>query len=412
MSNVLPRFSEGNKVEFFDKVSIWLNRAAGFFSKDTKPTTPADFAAAQREYALLLTWTPAPTADFYNLYVSSANDVNSKLLVGRLYGDVSSFLHYIGVVGTRYYWLEACTNTGRVGELVQSFGTSTGLSGAVPTGHRVSHEDGGSDEISVTGLSGVLADNQHAIAHHTTHESGGSDEIKLDDLKAPDDNTDLNASDSRHGLLPKLDNNSAHFLDGQGNWSTPSGGGGGSSLIPPVPADFSWLNQGSASLSTADDRMYVSGPSNGTAQSIHAQVKAIPTAPYKIDITFYPLLYFTQYSQVCVGWRQSSDGKIVVFNIYTEGDEIKVNVLRFSDATTFNTSLIGSRADSLPFQPCIVRLEDDNSNRIISYSGDGNNFVPFYSEGRTSYLTASQSLFGINPYSQFSGITVAGWFEH
>lgn len=42
--------------------------------------------------------------------------------------------------------------------------------------------------------------------------------IKLDDLGTPDDNTDLNASTSRHGLLPKLDNNATHFLNGQGNW--------------------------------------------------------------------------------------------------------------------------------------------------------------------------------------------------
>ena len=139
MSNVIPRYSEGNKVEFSDKVSIWLNRAAGFFSKDTKPVTPSDFAASAREYAILLTWTPDSKADFYNVYASSTNDVNAKVLVGRLYGDVSSFIHYIGSAATRYYWLEANTNTGRVGELVQTSGTSTGLSGAgaSPTAVRV-----------------------------------------------------------------------------------------------------------------------------------------------------------------------------------------------------------------------------------------------------------------------------------
>ncbi|MBK8208656.1 MAG: hypothetical protein IPK78_00595 [Rhodospirillales bacterium] len=31
--------------------------------------------------------------------------------------------------------------------------------------------------------------------------------------------TTLNASASAHGLLPKLDNNAAHFLDGTGAWS-------------------------------------------------------------------------------------------------------------------------------------------------------------------------------------------------
>lgn len=70
-----------------------------------------------------------------------------------------------------------------------------------------------------------------AAAHHTRHESGGADAIKLDDLAAPDDNTDLNASTTAHGLLRKLSNVATDFLDGTGNWSTPSGGGGGLPVV-------------------------------------------------------------------------------------------------------------------------------------------------------------------------------------
>lgn len=40
-------------------------------------------------------------------------------------------------------------------------------------------------------------------AHETQHRSGGSDPLQLDNLAAPDDNTDLNASTSAHGLLLK-----------------------------------------------------------------------------------------------------------------------------------------------------------------------------------------------------------------
>lgn len=42
---------------------------------------------------------------------------------------------------------------------------------------------------------------------------------KLDDFGSPDDNTDLNASTSAHGLCPKLDNDVTHFLNGQGGWT-------------------------------------------------------------------------------------------------------------------------------------------------------------------------------------------------
>ena len=47
-------------------------------------------------------------------------------------------------------------------------------------------------------------------------------EIKLDDLAAPDDNTDLDVSTSAHGLCPKAPNDSSVFLDGTGAWSTPT----------------------------------------------------------------------------------------------------------------------------------------------------------------------------------------------
>ena len=58
-------------------------------------------------------------------------------------------------------------------------------------------------------------------AHNTTHQSGGSDAIKLDDLAAPDDNTDLNASITKHGLLPKLANDATKYLNGVGAWTVP-----------------------------------------------------------------------------------------------------------------------------------------------------------------------------------------------
>jgi hypothetical protein len=44
---------------------------------------------------------------------------------------------------------------------------------------------------------------------------------KLDDLGAPDDNTDLNASTSAHGLCPKGSNDSEEFLRGDMTWNTP-----------------------------------------------------------------------------------------------------------------------------------------------------------------------------------------------
>ena len=53
---------------------------------------------------------------------------------------------------------------------------------AIPTAHKTSHQDGGSDEISVLGLSGLLADAQTPLAHKTSHQDGGADEISVTGL--------------------------------------------------------------------------------------------------------------------------------------------------------------------------------------------------------------------------------------
>jgi len=47
--------------------------------------------------------------------------------------------------------------------------------------------------------------------------------FNLDDLDTPGDNTDLNASNARHGLLLKLTDATGHFLRADGTWATPPG---------------------------------------------------------------------------------------------------------------------------------------------------------------------------------------------
>jgi hypothetical protein len=70
----------------------------------------------------------------------------------------------------------------------------TGLSGLLadpqtPDSHASTHENGGSDELDVTGLEGVLAEPQTPASHASTHQDGGSDEIAVESL--PTGSTDL-----------------------------------------------------------------------------------------------------------------------------------------------------------------------------------------------------------------------------
>jgi hypothetical protein len=57
---------------------------------------------------------------------------------------------------------------------------------------------------------------------------------KLDDFAAPDDNTDLNATNARHGLLLKLIDDTTKFLRSDGGWQVPAGGGATKEFFAPA----------------------------------------------------------------------------------------------------------------------------------------------------------------------------------
>jgi hypothetical protein len=83
-----------------------------------------------------------------------------------------------------------------IGELIDGAGVShTGElkdAGDDPATHAATHEDGGADEITVTGLSGDLANPQDPKGHGATHAAGGSDSLAGEQV----DVADLNANGS------------------------------------------------------------------------------------------------------------------------------------------------------------------------------------------------------------------------
>jgi hypothetical protein len=70
-----------------------------------------------------------------------------------------------------------------------------------------------------------LYDPRTPVAHSLTHQSGQADVIPIDQLGEATDNLLLNASSTAHGLLPKLSVDGLTYLDGNGNWTSPSGTG-------------------------------------------------------------------------------------------------------------------------------------------------------------------------------------------
>jgi hypothetical protein len=148
-------------------------------------------------------------------------------------------------ITSEYIWMFA----GGVGDLATSIGTPG--TDAMPASEKAvrdvlaecapaakgvtngdSHDHSGGDGAQIDhGSLGGRTDDDHSIyynqargdaryaqlAHAARHASGGADAIKIDDLAAGDDNTDLNASTSKHGLMQRYPGTNS-LLKGNGDW--------------------------------------------------------------------------------------------------------------------------------------------------------------------------------------------------
>jgi hypothetical protein len=150
-----------------------------------------------------------------------------------------------------------------------------------PPAHGSTHEDGGSDEINVGGLSGLLADAQTPLSHASTHQNGGSDEINvaglsglLADAQTPlshgtshvngtDDVPDFvgdSGSGGTKGLVPAPaagDTAAGKYLKADGTWDVPPGGGGGGGTWGSITGTLSDQTDLQAALDAKADITYV-----------------------------------------------------------------------------------------------------------------------------------------------------------
>lgn len=76
--------------------------------------------------------------------------------------------------------LYSCSTHGLVYQSdLSTWATWATMGGGAPAAHDASHENGGGDELSVAGLSGLLADAQTPLGHQASHD-GGADDLNGD----------------------------------------------------------------------------------------------------------------------------------------------------------------------------------------------------------------------------------------
>ena len=186
-------------------------------------------------------------------------------------------------------------------------------------------------------------------------------------------------------------------------------------LTKPVDSQFSWVNQGSATIATTRGGLLLSAPSNGTAYGFRARVKSAPATPYTITACFLAALGSGGLCFAGLVFRQSSDGKLVAFEsgVGNDGSSF-VNVRKMTNPTTYSADYVQrNNANRIGAPgPIWMRIADDGTNRNISFSHDGEDFgEAVHSVGRTDFLTADQVGFYVNPYAVYARMTLLSWKE-
>ena len=192
------------------------------------------------------------------------------------------------------------------------------------------HFDG--QRLTILDTDGKIQSSPQApAAHHTSHENAGDDAIQLDNLAAPDDNTDLDASITKHGLMPKGDNNITHFYRSDGTQAAPPG----SKIVQVVNYETGAVATGTT-LVPHDDTI----PQN-TEGNQYMSLSITPTNANNkllIEVVWYGTNSFVGDCQIVAAlFQDTTANALASMSARSPGQNLAIN-LKFSHYMTANTT--------------------------------------------------------------------------
>lgn len=172
-----------------------------------------------------------------------------------------------------------------------------------------------------------------------------------------------------------------------GAWSTWFGS---QHCTPFTGSGFTWTNQGSATVTALGPYSVLNVP-QVAGTNLRVYKKSAGGTPYTITAALVPTCLNDSANGLGLCFRESGSGKLETFGLHTDGSASYLAVFDWTDATTFSASVILSLVPTR--QVMYLRMTDDGTNRVYSYSMDGQTYNLFTTVPRTTFLTADE--FGI-----------------
>ena len=190
-------------------------------------------------------------------------------------------------------------------------------------------------------------------------------------------------------------------------------------VTEPPAAGWSWDNQGAAAVSSTKGGVELYGPSHGANNQLHFYKRAIPAVPYTVTMMIIgnpraPSTGGGWQAVWGIGWRESASGKCIAVQNWASQAQNYIDIVKWNNSATY-TAQYGATQTYAPLStgalPPYWRLEDDNTDRIVSFSNDGFHFQEYHSIGRADFMTADEIGICINPYQYASAVILLSWEE-
>lgn len=174
-------------------------------------------------------------------------------------------------------------------------------------------------------------------------------------------------------------------------------GGEASFTAPPSHTSFTWDNQGSAgSMTDLTQGLYLKNAFNGAFGDQYRLIyMAAPAAPWTLVVKIQPYHLMTSKQNSGVVFYDSVSKKFAGFR---RGSSTAIASSKWNSTASGGFNADYKASNALPGSPFLwVKLIDDGTtNRTISLSNDGNNWMLLHSIGRTDFLTADSAAIFIN----------------
>lgn len=160
-------------------------------------------------------------------------------------------------------------------------------------------------------------------------------------------------------------------------------------LVDPSLPAWSWVNQGTATITSVNGAQVLTALSSAGAVDLKMRVLTLPVAPFTITVGMQSTVQGANFTRTGIGLRESATSKVASINSTTAN---LVSVDYWTNSTTYGSTPVNITLPTVTdFK--FFRVAKSGTTLTFSYSVDGNYFMQAHSVVQTTPFTTAPDQF-------------------